>query len=139
MQQNETTPSGTIKLDELLTQKFDAKLHPEFTTDEVVVLPYSSGTTGVSKGVQLTNRNIVSNLHQFNADGMRFVSEAYGTFAKRSGTVDLLNFTSVQISFCCTYLGCFGLQVRSVRLVLANRKEVLWHLVSEEENLSEER
>ena len=32
--------------------------------DDVVVLPYSSGTTGTSKGVQLTHRNLVANVAQ---------------------------------------------------------------------------
>ncbi len=32
--------------------------------DDVVVLPYSSGTTGLSKGVMLTHRNLVANLEQ---------------------------------------------------------------------------
>jgi acyl-CoA synthetase (AMP-forming)/AMP-acid ligase II len=32
--------------------------------DDVVVLPYSSGTTGVAKGVMLTHRNLVSNIEQ---------------------------------------------------------------------------
>jgi 4-coumarate--CoA ligase len=32
--------------------------------DDVVVLPYSSGTTGVAKGVMLTHRNLVANVEQ---------------------------------------------------------------------------
>jgi acyl-CoA synthetase (AMP-forming)/AMP-acid ligase II len=32
--------------------------------DDVVVIPYSSGTTGLSKGVMLTHRNLVSNVEQ---------------------------------------------------------------------------
>ncbi len=35
--------------------------------DDVVVLPYSSGTTGLPKGVMLTHRNLVSNLLQCDA------------------------------------------------------------------------
>ncbi len=33
--------------------------------EDVVALPYSSGTTGVSKGVMLTHRNLVANICQF--------------------------------------------------------------------------
>ena len=33
--------------------------------EDVAVLPYSSGTTGLPKGVMLTHYNIVSNLLQF--------------------------------------------------------------------------
>jgi len=32
--------------------------------DDVVVLPYSSGTTGVNKGVMLTHRNLIANIAQ---------------------------------------------------------------------------
>ncbi len=32
--------------------------------DDVVALPYSSGTTGLAKGVMLTHRNLVSNIEQ---------------------------------------------------------------------------
>ena len=33
--------------------------------EDVVVMPYSSGTTGLPKGVMLTHYNVVSNLLQF--------------------------------------------------------------------------
>jgi acyl-CoA synthetase (AMP-forming)/AMP-acid ligase II len=36
----------------------------EVSPDDVVALPYSSGTTGLSKGVMLTHRNLVANLVQ---------------------------------------------------------------------------
>jgi len=34
---------------------------------DLVALPYSSGTTGLSKGVELTHRNLVANIEQVNA------------------------------------------------------------------------
>jgi acyl-CoA synthetase (AMP-forming)/AMP-acid ligase II len=37
---------------------------PVDTAEQVVVLPYSSGTTGLPKGVMLTHRNLVANLVQ---------------------------------------------------------------------------
>ncbi|MDX3547488.1 AMP-binding protein [Streptomyces europaeiscabiei] len=43
---------------------------PAFESDpavDVAVLPYSSGTTGVPKGVMLTHRNLCTNLEQMNA------------------------------------------------------------------------
>lgn len=39
----------------------------EGSPDDVVALPYSSGTTGLSKGVMLTHRNLIANLIQTSA------------------------------------------------------------------------
>lgn len=33
-------------------------------SEDVACMPYSSGTTGLPKGVQLTHRNIISNIRQ---------------------------------------------------------------------------
>lgn len=36
----------------------------EFSSNDIALLPYSSGTTGIPKGVVLTHRNCVANLEQ---------------------------------------------------------------------------
>ncbi len=41
--------------------------HAAFSPEALAVLPYSSGTTGVSKGVMLSHRNLVANVRQTNA------------------------------------------------------------------------
>ncbi|MDF1595268.1 MAG: 4-coumarate--CoA ligase family protein [Acidimicrobiia bacterium] len=50
-----------------LSELFGAPLGehtPVNPSEDVVVLPYSSGTTGLPKGVMLTHRNLVANLEQ---------------------------------------------------------------------------
>ena len=44
--------------------------------DDVAILPYSSGTTGLPKGTMISHRNIVANLHQIMApDGAYYTAE----------------------------------------------------------------
>jgi acyl-CoA synthetase (AMP-forming)/AMP-acid ligase II len=63
-------------------------------TTDVVVLPYSSGTTGLPKGVMLTHRNIVANLAQLDAIEHRELSALVGVlpFFHIYGMVVILSF-----------------------------------------------
>lgn len=55
---------GHPGLQELLAENAPAP-HIEFDpTTQIAVLPYSSGTTGIPKGVMLSHRNLVSNVQQ---------------------------------------------------------------------------
>ena len=49
----------------MLNGKYSAKL-PLVNPNDVAVLPYSSGTTGLPKGVMLTHKNLIANLLQCN-------------------------------------------------------------------------
>ena len=60
-----TTPFADL-LDENPTVA-PASINPN---KDVIALPYSSGTTGVSKGVMLTHRNLVANLRQVEVAGI---------------------------------------------------------------------
>src|SRR3954462_6053835 len=55
---------GDDDFDRLLTAEPDAPMPDAATPDDLVALPYSSGTTGLPKGVMLTHRNVVANLCQ---------------------------------------------------------------------------
>lgn len=59
---------NTVSFSEALSQgkKFKLKKHVQ-EADDVIALQYTGGTTGVSKGAMLTNRNLVSNMLQVRA------------------------------------------------------------------------
>lgn len=62
-------PEGTTPLSDLMGPPLEDQV-PVDVTEHVAVLPYSSGTTGLPKGVMLTHRNLVVNVDQMmiNAD-----------------------------------------------------------------------
>nr|XP_049462950.1 uncharacterized protein LOC120951659 [Anopheles coluzzii] len=61
---DESLPAGAIDFAELSNPKgihYSELRQHDRTADDIVFLPYSSGTTGMPKGVELTHLNIVSN------------------------------------------------------------------------------
>ncbi|XP_039757195.1 4-coumarate--CoA ligase 1 [Pararge aegeria] len=70
----EPIPEGTIAFNELSEDVYvDLSCLKEVRRDskDICFLPYSSGTTGLPKGVELTHRNIVVNCEQFNEPKIR--------------------------------------------------------------------
>lgn len=59
-------PGGVSDFKEMISSQADhSELKPNNRSiDDIVILPYSSGTTGLSKGVELTHRNCLSNCLQ---------------------------------------------------------------------------
>ncbi|GAA1170299.1 AMP-binding protein [Pseudonocardia alaniniphila] len=58
---------GFRPFSELLTEKGDPPRPALDPSSSLAVLPFSSGTTGLSKGVMLTHRNLVANIAQTSA------------------------------------------------------------------------
>ena len=56
-------PDGMIPLTDVMGAPIETQV-PVDVTEHVVALPYSSGTTGLPKGVMLTHRNLVVNIDQ---------------------------------------------------------------------------
>ncbi|KAK9738559.1 AMP-binding enzyme [Popillia japonica] len=63
----DTTPSGAIDWSELTNTKSDIPDIEPTALNDTIMMPYSSGTTGVPKGVELTNYVFVSNMTQFHS------------------------------------------------------------------------
>ena len=81
---NACKDSDIILLKEML--KDDGSAYPinrKFDPHKTAMLPYSSGTTGLPKGVMLTSNNIVSNICQQASSELKFVAQATGIINKQ--------------------------------------------------------
>lgn len=58
------TPANCADFVELTDNDYDLPDLKDLNTEDIAILPYSSGTTGLPKGVKLSHFNIVSNLVQ---------------------------------------------------------------------------
>lgn len=68
--------ANEVRFSDALKQgrQFTLRLH-EGKADDVILLQYTGGTTGVSKGAMLTNRNLVANMLQIKAWMQPFLKE----------------------------------------------------------------
>ncbi|KAI4470610.1 long-chain-fatty-acid--coa ligase [Holotrichia oblita] len=73
---DDVIPNGAINYDDLLHMKTDLPDVVAVDDEQVICLPYSSGTTGLPKGVMLTNRNLVANLAQHDIPAIQYAVKA---------------------------------------------------------------
>jgi long-subunit acyl-CoA synthetase (AMP-forming) len=67
--------------------------------EDVAILPYSSGTTGVSKGVMITHTNLIANIAQGDHDGL--------VITEKESVIGICNFFFIlKVSAIFPYL-CF--------------------------------
>ncbi len=71
---------NTVSFREALRQGKKFTLEPHNgNPDDVILLQYTGGTTGIAKGAMLTNRNLVANMEQVRAMVMPFLKEGKET------------------------------------------------------------
>ncbi|XP_047997609.1 4-coumarate--CoA ligase 1-like isoform X2 [Leguminivora glycinivorella] len=74
-----TRADGTVSFNELVEDNhvdLDILKKVNLKTSDVAFLPYSSGTTGLPKGVELTHRNIVANCAQQDTELKHYIRDA---------------------------------------------------------------
>jgi len=69
-----------IPLKSLLEKQSSTLINVDIHPDDVCILPYSSGTTGLPKGVMLTNKNLVANIQQIHEHENFDSSNSFVTF-----------------------------------------------------------
>nr|XP_022918339.1 4-coumarate--CoA ligase-like isoform X1 [Onthophagus taurus] len=67
----ESIPDKTIDFHDFINCKNEFK-EPNLKNEDVVFLPYSSGTTGLPKGVMITAKNLMSVMSQVDTNDVRF-------------------------------------------------------------------
>jgi long-chain acyl-CoA synthetase len=71
---------NTVNFKEALSQGKKFKLEPHVgSPDDVILIQYTGGTTGVAKGAMLTNRNLVANMQQIRSIMMPYLEEGKET------------------------------------------------------------
>ncbi|HEX5707959.1 MAG TPA: 4-coumarate--CoA ligase family protein [Pyrinomonadaceae bacterium] len=97
--------------------------------EDLVALPYSSGTTGTAKGVMLTHHNLVSNLCQFKGAGLDWSDDTLICVLPMFhiyGLVAILNFG---LSSGSTIVTLPRFDLEQVLGVIQNYKVTIAHLV----------
>lgn len=70
---------GTIDFKNVIQQSSNIQFNVERSNEDTVIMPFTSGTTGYPKGIELTHKNIVSCLYQMSTKEFDIVSETNGS------------------------------------------------------------
>ncbi|CAG9862856.1 unnamed protein product [Phyllotreta striolata] len=110
--QDESIPRDTVDFFELTDTAIDVPDSPPGNSADVAIIPYSSGTTGLPKGVQLCHKNLIANLLQIVSPDFKYLKEPSGDFQEITPAVlPFYHIFGMAMNFLYLYCG-----VRTVAL-----------------------
>ncbi len=89
------------------------------TLNDIAVLQYTGGTTGVAKGAMLTHKNLVANLIQSNT----FLGTAFDDFDKRGEQPVIMTALPLYHIFSFTVCGMFGIYRGCIGVLVPNPRD----------------
>ncbi|MEN6669433.1 AMP-binding protein [Psychrobacter sp. B38] len=113
---------GSVNFKKALN-RFSAKKYKRPTNislDDVAVLQYTGGTTGVAKGAMLTHGNLVANLIQCNS----LLGDAFDDFEKKNEQPVIMTALPLYHIFSFTVCGMFGLYRGCIGLLVPNPRDL---------------
>ncbi len=92
----------------------------DITLDDIAVLQYTGGTTGVAKGAMLTHKNLVANLIQCDT----FLGSAFDDFDASGEQPVIMTALPLYHIFSFTLCGMFGLHRGCIGLLVPNPRDL---------------
>ena len=113
---------GSVSFNSMIKQvtMSQYKRPSNITLDDVAVLQYTGGTTGVAKGAMLTHKNLVANLIQCDT----FLGSAFDEFDNANEQQVILTALPLYHIFSFTVCGMLGIYRGCVGLLIPNPRDI---------------
>ena len=113
---------GSVKFKKVLSSAFtkNYKRPNNIGLDDVAVLQYTGGTTGVAKGAMLTHGNLIANLIQCNM----LLGDEFDEFERKNEQPVIMTALPLYHIFSFTVCGMFGLYRGCIGLLVPNPRDL---------------